>query len=331
MFRIKNYINNRAFTLSLGLLLAAPMYSQDTTRIDTSDSIQVPLTVSDSTKQASTDTTLQAPADTANAEPAMKDSTVIRNQLERVIENNAFQVGEKLTFKIRYGWIKAGEATMEVREKIKTDGDREAYKIISTAKSSRGFDPFYKVRDEVETHLDTEGFFSWYFSKKLREGGYKFDLMVNYDQLNGRADVNTIRYHKDEPLRIRREKEFSVDVPEYVLDILSAFYYVRTQELEVGMPIYMTNHDKNKIYDLKVLIEKKETIKVKAGKFRTIKVQPILQGDALFKQKGKLWVWLTDDQYKIPVQMKSKVVVGSITTELIRIEGLPERPPAQRK
>jgi len=253
------------------------------------------------------------------------------NLLDRVIENDAFEVGEKLTFKIRYGWIKAGEATMEVRERFMIDDEREAYKIVSTAKSSRGFDPFFKVRDEVETHLDATGFYSWYFSKKLREGGYKYDLLVDYNQAGGSADVKTIRYHKDEPLRVRKTKEFAVDIPEYVLDILGSFYYVRTQELEVGMPLYMTNHDNKKIYELRVIIEKKETIKVKAGKFRCIKVQPVLKGDALFKQKGKLWVWLTDDKYKIPVQMKSKVAVGSITTELIRIEGVATRPPAQLK
>jgi hypothetical protein len=59
------------------------------------------------------------------------------------------------------------------------------------------------------------------------------------------------------------------------------------------------------------------------GTFDCIMVQPVLQGEAIFKQQGELWVWLTDDERKIPVQMKSKVAVGSITTELIKIEGVP--------
>ncbi|HFE63918.1 MAG TPA: DUF3108 domain-containing protein, partial [Caldithrix sp.] len=48
-----------------------------------------------------------------------------------------------------------------------------------------------------------------------------------------------------------------------------------------------------------------------------------------FKQKGKLWIWLTDDQYKIPVQMKSAVFIGKITTELTKIEGVPLPLPSQ--
>jgi hypothetical protein len=85
----------------------------------------------------------------------------------------------------------------------------------------------------------------------------------------------------------------------------------------------MSNHDNKKVYDLKVIIQRKERIKVDAGTFDCIMVQPVLQGEAIFKQQGELWVWLTDDERKIPVQMKSKVAVGSITTELIKIEGVP--------
>jgi hypothetical protein len=70
---------------------------------------------------------------------------------------------------------------------------------------------------------------------------------------------------------------------------------------------------------------------VKAGKFRCIVVKPELRGDAIFQQKGELWVWVSDDQYKIPVQMKSAVFIGSITTELKEIEGIPLPLPSQLK
>jgi hypothetical protein len=255
-----------------------------------------------------------------------KQSSVYR--LDRKIQNNAFQVGEKLTFSVSYGIIRAGEASMAVRDSISI-GDRTAYQIISTAKSAKTFDLFFKVRDRVETWIDKDGIFSWKFQKILREGAYKFDLLVNYDQRSGKADVQTIRYHNDEPLKVKKHELFELKTPHYVLDVLAAFYYVRTQDLRIGMPIFMTNHDNNKIYDLKVIIQKKEEKKVKAGKFRCIKLQPRLRGDAIFKQKGELWVWVTDDQYKIPVLMKSAVFVGNITTELTKIEGLSHPLPSQ--
>lgn len=277
------------------------------------------------------DTTSQIPnitMDSLNQDTTGTDS--LPYVLDRVIPNQAFDVGEKLTFLVRYGIIKAGEATMEV-ENIVPVADREAYKIVSKAKSARTFDLFFKVRDQVESWVDTRGIFSWKFNKFLREGGYKFDLRVEYDQLYGKANVQSIRYEDSEPLRIRDQNEKNVDIPPYVLDILASFYYVRTQKLRVGRPIYITNHDNEKVYDLKVIIQKREVIEVQAGKFNCIMVQPQLVGDAIFQQKGELWVWLTDDQYKIPVQMKSAVFIGSITTELKKIEGVPLPLPAQLK
>jgi len=257
-------------------------------------------------------------------------SDSLPNTLDRAIKNNAFHVGEKLSFNVRYGFIKAGEATMEVKRKVPL-GTREAYEIISTANSTGTFDFFFKVRDRVESYIDTKGLFSWKFNKKLREGSYKFDLLVDYDQYNGKALVDMIRYNDDDSLTIRKQENFVVDIPPYVLDILAAFYYVRTQKLRVGMPIYLTNHDNKKVYDLRVIVQKRETIKVKAGKFKCIMVQPQLRGEAIFKQKGELWVWLSDDEYKIPVQMKSAVFVGSITTELTKIEGIKLPLPSQIK
>jgi hypothetical protein len=280
--------------------------------------------IPDSTEVTSNQDTTTAPNN---------DSLIIPpQQLDRVINNNAFHVGEKLSFNVRYGFIKAGEATMEVKGKVPI-GDREAYEIISTANSTGTFDFFFKVRDRVESYIDTQGLFSWKFNKKLREGSYKFDLLVDYDQYNGKALVDMIRYNDndDDSLTIRKQENFTVDIPPYVLDILAAFYYVRTQKLRIGMPIYLSNHDNKKVYDLRVIVQKRETIKVKAGKFRCIMVQPQLRGEAIFKQKGELWVWLSDDKYKIPVQMKSAVFVGSITTELTKIEGIKLPLPSQIK
>jgi len=256
------------------------------------------------------------------------DKDTILYSLDRIVPNNAFHVGEKLTFVVRYGVIKAGEATMTVEE-IVPIGNRSAYKIVSTAKSAKTFDLIFKVRDRVESWVDTQGIFSWKFNKILREGSYKFDLLVDYAQHMGIANVQSIRYHDHEPLEIKKREQFAINIPPYVLDILASFYYVRTQDMQVGMPLYLTNHDNKKVYDLKVIVQKKEIVEVRAGKFRCIIVQPVLMGEAIFKQKGELWVWLSDDQYKIPIQMKSAVFVGSITTELTKIEGVPLPLPSQ--
>ncbi len=258
--------------------------------------------------------------DTAVGGRATAGTVVYR--LDRTVPNQAFQVGEKLTFNIRYGIIKAGEAIMEVREKTLVFDSIPAYRIITTAQSTPFFDAFYKVRDSVETYLDVRGLFSWKYEKRLREGGYLFDLLVEYDQRHGLANVHKIRYEDDKTWQVRDESRFAMNVPPYVLDVLGSFYFTRTRRLEVGEPILITNHDNKKVYDLKIIVQRRERVTVDAGTFDCIMIKPVLQGEAIFKQKGELWVWLTDDEFKIPVKMKTKIAVGSITTELKSIEGI---------
>jgi hypothetical protein len=98
--------------------------------------------------------------------------------------------------------------------------------------------------------------------------------------------------------------------------VLSAFYYVRTQPLEIGKSLFIDNHADKKNYPLEVKVIRKERIEVEAGTFDCLVVEPILQASAIFEQKGSLTVWLTDDHIRMPVLMKSKVVIGSIATEL---------------
>jgi hypothetical protein len=99
--------------------------------------------------------------------------------------------------------------------------------------------------------------------------------------------------------------------------VLSAFYYIRTQPLEVGDTLELAAVSGKKKYNLRVICHRRETIEVAAGKFRTLVVEPILKEDGLFKAKGKLTIWLTDDDAHLPVKMQSKIPVGSIKSELV--------------
>ncbi|HEX9911968.1 MAG TPA: DUF3108 domain-containing protein [candidate division Zixibacteria bacterium] len=227
--------------------------------------------------------------------PIMKDTL----KTERKVTNLSFGVGEKLEFKVRWGPIKAGNATMEITEIIEFQG-KKCFRVVSTAGSSKFFSAFFKVRDRVESFIDKEGLYSLHFEKHIREGKFKADKFVDFDQQNHLAIAGND----------------TIPVPPFVQDVLSALYYVRTQQLEVGKSLFVDNHTDKKNYPLEVKVLKKERVEVDAGTFDCLVVQPILQAAGVFEQKGTLTVWLTDDQKKMPVQMKSKVAIGSITTEL---------------
>jgi hypothetical protein len=99
-------------------------------------------------------------------------------------------------------------------------------------------------------------------------------------------------------------------------DVLSALYYVRTLPLEVGQAIALANHTDGKNYPLVIKILGRERVTVDAGTFDCLVVEPILRGPAIFTQKGRLTVWVTDDTTRMPVLMKSKVVIGYVSAVL---------------
>ncbi|KAA3631567.1 MAG: DUF3108 domain-containing protein [Calditrichaeota bacterium] len=221
----------------------------------------------------------------------------------RYVENIAFGVGEKLSFDINYGFINAGTATMEVNRLIEYEG-RPCYQIVTLANSNSFFSSFYKVEDRAESILDAIGMFSWRFEKNLREGSYRSDRQYSFDQRN----------------HFTVYKEDTIEVASYVQDALSILYYLRTQELKIGTSMFIDNFVDGRKFTTEVKVLKKETIEVEAGSFDCFLVEPIMQSVGVFKHEGSLKVWLTDDRLKLPVLMKSKVLVGSISAELTGYE-----------
>ena len=232
------------------------------------------------------------------AEPA--ESTPERDSsLSRVVDNVAFGVGEKLSFDVNYGFINAGTASMEVEKLIEYE-ERPCYQIVTHANSNKFFSSFYKVDDRVESITDAAGLFSWKFEKRLREGGYRAERKYQFDQKR-----NCVYEGKD-----------TIAVKPYAHDALSVLYYVRTLPLEVGKSVFAFNYVDGQKINLEVKVLKKEKITVSAGTFDCLVVEPLSSSVGVFKNEGTLRVWLTDDRLRLPVLMKSKILVGSISAEL---------------
>ena len=223
----------------------------------------------------------------------------------RIIENKAFGVGERLTFSLDYGFIHAGTAIMTV-EKIDRLVGRDCFHITSWAFSSGTFSFFFKVRDKIDSYIDVQGIYSLRTEKHLQEGRYKAERVYNLYQLHG-VSRNMARGD-------------TLHIPPFAQDALSALYYVRTQELIIGTKVMVPQFDNGKIYNLAVDIQKKEKIKVPAGEFNTILVEPLLASEGIFQREGRMRIWLTDDERKIPVKMTSKIAIGSIGAHLERIQ-----------
>ncbi len=232
------------------------------------------------------------------------------------IQLSAFELGEKLTFDIKYGFIKAGEATLQISSHIYKDST-ECYKIESLAKTNSFFDNIYKVRDHIESIWDRNKHVTLRFTKKLREGSYRQHRIHFYY-----PEQNFTIYTKF-GRKTKKFKEKRMEIPSDTQDILSALYYMRMQEFAVGdtLTINVTADGRN--YPADVIVHRIEEIETIFGNKKCFVVEPILKGDAIFKQTGKILVWLTADEYKIPVKMSSKIVFGSFKAILNDAENIP--------
>jgi hypothetical protein len=208
--------------------------------------------------------------------------------------------GERMVFNIGYGPINAGEGILEVLGLTVYKG-RTCYHIESRANSNRFFSSVYKVRDRITSFIDVETLYSHYFNKRLREGDYKKTVEIDFDHLEEKA-----RYADGQ----------TFDISCGVQDVLSAFFYVRNLDLEVGQVYSVPAHSSRRTYDLKVIIHGTEWVEVPAGSWNCFVVEPVIEGEGLFKHEGKLTLYITDDAQRIPVLIKTKVPVGSIDVEL---------------
>lgn len=216
---------------------------------------------------------------------------------------------EQLKYGLYYTFIKAGTAYIRNRGLVDING-RPAYFIQTTAFSAPVIDKVFKVRDINQSWLDAENFYSYGYGQSVREGNYKRDEWIQFDypqqQYIGQVQK------KEEPRKIKQPLDIQV------LDMLSALYFVRAQKLEAGQDITFDIVNREKQYPLLVKVLKKDTVKTPAGKFDCIVVEPQLRGEGIFVAKGKsLKVWLTDDEYKMPVKMQVEVFIGSVSAELL--------------
>jgi hypothetical protein len=217
----------------------------------------------------------------------------------------AFPMPERLEFEISYGGITAGRAVQEV-----TLEGNEVH-IVSTAKSADWLKFFFPVDDRIESVL-IKGAPPHYigvprlYRERIREGWTRFekDAVFDCELLN----VNT----KD----FINKTEASHSITRRTFDTLSSFYYFRTVALQVGTSSFIDIFDCKKLWNTEVQVLRREQIKTPLGTFKTIVIKPLLKSEGIFARTGDMHIWLTDDERRIPVLMKSKVRIGSITVTL---------------
>jgi hypothetical protein len=210
-------------------------------------------------------------------------------------------VGETLRYAMSVLGASGGELTLSAKE-TQLDG-KPAYKFELSAISNDFLSKIFLVRDYLASWIDPTTFRSLRFEKHTVEGKRVRDDLIEFDY------ERKLAYRDGKPIGIE----------ESTLDSLSSLYYIRLLDLEKQEPIELTVVSR-RLFPLSVIVQGRETIKTPAGTFRTIRVEPKSPSEGLLGKGKSLILWLTDDEKKIPVQLKSKLKVGTLLGKLKAIE-----------
>ena len=212
-----------------------------------------------------------------------------------------YRVGEELNFSVNWTVGNIGTAYMHVAA-IDSFRANLCYRIEAGAISNKTLDLFYPVRDYFFSLIDTRKLFTRKFIKRQKEGKTRRHRELIYDQETG--------------IRFDLVSGDTVEIVPEAQDELSIFYYFRTLDLEVGQGILLENFVDKHGNPLKVAVHRTEWVEVPAGRFFCFVVEPFLKKGGLFKHKGNLLVWITNDENRIPVKVTSQLDFGQIVVML---------------
>ncbi|MBU0681060.1 MAG: DUF3108 domain-containing protein [Proteobacteria bacterium] len=221
-----------------------------------------------------------------------------------------FEVGEKITYQLKWGIIPAGTVVLEVLPLTTIDG-QPARHFRMTARSNGVIDTFYKVRDSIDGYTDLGLNHSLKYLKKQREGSSNQDVAVRFD-----TDKQTAQYHNLK----KEEPRPSLVIPAGTFDPFSVIYYCRLFDFSVAKMVERPVTDGKKSVLGRLENRGRQTLIIDDTSYDTFLIEPDIKDvGGVFKKSddANILIWMSADQRCIPVKLKSKVIVGSFTAEMI--------------
>lgn len=225
------------------------------------------------------------------------------------IDETAFNEGEKLNYKLKYGIFTAAEASIRVESTPLKFSGKPVYHIIAEGRTSGTFDIFYKVRNRYESYVDEETLLPYFYTENRRESSYKHTDNVTFNR-----DNNTIKAAKG-------VFPFKGDV----FDFVSAYYFARcidVSKLHIGEKLDMQYFLDDGVHVLSITYLGREKVSCSLGTFNCLKFNPTIIPGRIFRKDSKLYLWITDDKNRIPVKAHVELIVGSLTMDLTSAAGL---------
>lgn len=229
-------------------------------------------------------------------------------------KEDAYDVGEWFKFRIHYGFVNAGYATLEVKDAV--INNKKTFHVVGKGYTTGMSRFFFKVDDLYESYIDKESGNPYQFVRKINEGGYTKNQEGFFNQAANRVLVKDYKH--------KSEKTFVT--PRNTQDILSSFYYLRNypsiDKIKPGETIAIDMFFDDETTKFKLKFIGREDITTKFGTVSCMIFKPYVQSGRVFKEQESLTVWISDDNNRLPVRIKAELAVGSIKADLEAFKGL---------
>lgn len=226
----------------------------------------------------------------------------------------AFSGGEYLRFRVHYGIINAGYATLEVKDEILSGNP--VHHVIGKGFSTGMTKFFFNVEDVYESYIDKDTRNPYRYIRKINEGGYIKNQEGLFNQKTNKVLVKDYKH--------KTEKTF--DFSKNTQDILSSFYYLRNypnvNKMKTGESVIIKMFFDNETTNFKLKLVGREDIKTKFGIVSCMVFRPLVQTGRIFKEEESLTLWISDDYNKVPLRIKATLLVGSLKADLEEYKGL---------
>ena len=220
---------------------------------------------------------------------------------------SAFNVGEILTYQIRYGIVVGGTTTLSLTEEIYKR--KMVFHALAVGQTTGLANTIYGVKDIYESWFDKKTNLPYKQVRSIKEGSYTQYNEVTYNRTKNTVESNLTGEHK---------------VPEKILDLASTLYYIRRVDfsnVKKGNVIIMNMYFSDAIFPFHLKYRGKETIKTEFGRIRCHKISPVVEPGRIFKSKDDLTIWFTDDESCLPVLVRMDIrVVGNVLLKLVKYE-----------
>ena len=229
-------------------------------------------------------------------------------------KEDAFAVGEWFKFRIHYGFVNAGYATMEVKDA--SINNKKVFHVVGKGYTTGMSRFFFKVDDLYESFIDRETGNPYQFVRKINEGGYTKNQEGFFTPATNKILVKDYKH--------KTENTFSI--PKNTQDIMSTFYYLRNypniDKIKPGESVSIDMFFDDETTKFKLKFIGREDITTKFGVVSTMIFRPLVQSGRVFKEQESLTVWISDDDNKLPIRIKASLAVGSIKADLEAFKGL---------